>query len=281
MVKKEQLLTICMLLCLWSGLLHAATDDVPFTVAGRVMFVKAMINDAGPFSFILDSGASQTLVTPPTASRLGIKSYRSISLLKGKIDSIAVGSAVVKNLTVYIYDPPQALPLRLNQGINYHGIIGYTFLSRFITTIDYPFKKVTFSALSKVPAVRKKYGEKNGVYMVPFQVKQGLIHAKGEINGVPLRLLVDTGSAEVVILPKVSVKLKLASSRGGAKAAPKFVTLDSVKLGGVEVKDIQAVIHSPVGEASLNSGYDAIVGYPFLSKFKITLNYRDHVLGFE
>ena len=122
MVKKEQLLTICMLLCLWSGLLHAATDDVPFTVAGRVMFVKAMINDAGPFSFILDSGASQTLVTPPTASRLGIKSYRSISLLKGKIDSIAVGSAAVKNLTVYIYDPPQALPLRLNHGINYHGI---------------------------------------------------------------------------------------------------------------------------------------------------------------
>ena len=281
-MKNEQLITICIFLSLlWGGVLYGG-EAIPFKIAGRVIFVKTMLNGEGPFSFILDSGASQTLVTPPTASKLGIKSYRSISLLKGKVDSIASGSANLNNLSVYIYDPPQALPLRLNNGINYHGILGFTFLSRFITTIDYPHKKVEFSALSDVPAMRKKNGSKDGGYLLPFTVKQGLIHVKGEINGVTLRLLVDTGSAEVVILPQAAAKLKLVSPREvNRKSAAKFIKLDSVKLGDAEVKGIEAVIHRPAGERAISAGYDGIVGYPFLSKFKVTLNYRDRVLVFQ
>ena len=269
------------LLCLWGGVLYGG-EAIPFKIAGRVIFVKTMLNGEGPFSFILDSGASQTLVTPPTASKLGIKSYRSISLLKGKVNSITVGAASLKNLSVFIYDPPQALPLRLNAGVNYHGILGFTFFSRFITTIDYPGKMVEFFALSDVPAMRKTRGSKDGGYLLPFTVKQGLIHVNGKINGVTLRLLIDTGSAEVVILPRAASKLKLLSSREvNGKASPKFIKLDSVKLGDAEVKGIEAVIHRPAGERAINAGYDGIVGYPFLSKFKVTFNYRDRVLVFR
>ena len=269
------------LIFVFSGV-ACAGEDIPFKIAGRVIFVKTILNGKGPFSFILDSGASQTLVTPPTASKLGIKSYRSVSLLKGKVDSIAVGSANLNNLSVYIYDPPQALPLRLNNGINYHGILGFTFLSRFITTIDYLHGRVEFSALSEVPVVRRKRGKKDGAYLLPFTIKQGLIYVTGKINGVTLRLLVDTGSAEVVILPGAAAKLKLVSPREVNRKSPaKFIKLDSVMLGDAEVRDIEAVIHRPAGERAISAGYDGIVGYPFLSKFKVTLNYRDRILIFR
>src|SRR2546422_1684859 len=121
----------------------AVGAEIPFELEGRVIFVKGTINDRGPYTLILDTGATETILTPPTARALGIKAvpaggHQAIAVAQ----SIAVGGVSVRNFPVFVFDPPEALSLRLDHGMNYHGILGHSFLSQFVVTIDYRHKTV-------------------------------------------------------------------------------------------------------------------------------------------
>ncbi|NMC82590.1 MAG: hypothetical protein GYA63_07050, partial [Armatimonadetes bacterium] len=63
--------------CLWlSGVFLLAQTlawaarpiaDVPFDLVRGAMFVKVMINDKGPYTFLVDTGATACAVTPEVA----------------------------------------------------------------------------------------------------------------------------------------------------------------------------------------------------------------------
>ena len=82
--------------------------EYPVEIAGQVILVRTTVNGQGPFSFILDSGATETVVTPPAARRAGI------AVGGGLAGMVAVGETAVTNLPVLVMDPPQALSLRLD-----------------------------------------------------------------------------------------------------------------------------------------------------------------------
>jgi predicted aspartyl protease len=258
-----------------------AAEEVPFEVAGRVIFVKGTVNGEGPLTFILDTGATETVLTPPTAKRLGIEGLPvSPSQKRGLAASVGVGGAVVRELPVHIFDPPQALPLRLDQGMNYSGILGYTFLSRFVTTIDYRRLRVGFTPISRaprIPAAGTGMRRGDGV-AVPMRVNGGLIYAKGRINGRgPFTFLVDTGSAEVVIRPAVARRLGLPTRSAAPHPEALFSTLRQMSLGDATAAEVPAVVLDPPPDPS-GASYDGIAGFPFLSGFRLTISYRDRML---
>ena len=183
-----------------------------------------------------------------------------------------------RDVAVYIFDPPQAIPLRLDKGVNYGGILGYTFLSRYLTTIDYQKLRVRFDPLPAIGAGGAGPGT-GGVHRVAFEVREGLIHAKGSINGSgPLRLVIDTGSAEVLVLPRVADALRLVANDMPNYPGVKLAHLSSVVLGDAQVTNVPAIVHSLEREPAFGLTYDGIVGYPFLSNFLVAINYRDRVL---
>ena len=253
--------------------------EYPIEIAGQVILIKTTVNGRGPFTFILDTGATETVVTPPTARRVGIAGAAEPGAVgHGMAKTVAVGAVSVSDLPVLVVDPPQALSLRLDKGINYAGILGYTFLAPQVTTIDYRRQRVSFMPAGAT-AVRKPQADAApGAIQIPFVIRDRLIHVAAFVNGQgPFTFLFDTGSAEVLLLPKAREALRLAASDQRADGV-RFATLAQVKVGGAEVLKVPAIIQRPPQEGALGLTYDGILGYPFLSHFRVTINYNARMI---
>jgi membrane-associated protease RseP (regulator of RpoE activity) len=146
-------------------------DTVAFQLKNSILFVEATVNGKGPFSFIFDTGAGMTVLKPETAQKLGLiekadppadappkKRLRPGSLMgEGarlmEVESIAAGKAGATRVQVAVMSVPQAdVPLNV-LGISYDGILGYTFISRFVTTIDYKAKTIKLVPSDYLPEV--------------------------------------------------------------------------------------------------------------------------------
>ncbi|MBI2932893.1 MAG: PDZ domain-containing protein [Planctomycetes bacterium] len=122
-------------------------DKVSFELESSIIFVKGSVNGTDGLRFIFDTGASVTVLKPAAARKLGVLTkddpggrFFGLAPVFKTVGSIGAGKAAVADLPVAIMMVPQAdLPLGL-QGIAYDGILGYNYISQFITTIDYKAK---------------------------------------------------------------------------------------------------------------------------------------------
>jgi predicted aspartyl protease len=251
---------------------RAQVADVPVDIASHLVFLKGRVNGQGPFTFILDSGATDTVLTPAAAGAAGVR--RPVTILGRRrvvADALVVGGLTVSNLPVRVFDPPQALPLRLDHGLNYHGLLGYTFLTNFVTTLDYRARRVRFDAGAGASGSAQPG--------VPLRVREGLTLVEARVNDVgPLTFAVDTGSAEVVLLPAAARRLRLAPVPSAAEPGVGFAALGRLAVGEAEVRNVPVVVHAAFAEDRSAPGYDGILGAPFLSNFVVTLDYRDRRL---
>ena len=260
-----------------------ALAEEPFELVGRVPVVRGSVNGSEPLNLILDTGATETVLTPAAARRLGIPTrYFSENQRKASLRSLSVGSAALNDISVFVFDPPQALPLRLDRGLDYHGILGQPFLSRFITTLDYGRGRVAFRALpaAAAGALPARMPVPAGAVRVGFDIQEGLIHVQGRINGKgPMTFIVDTGSAETLLLPSSARSFGVFAVNNDF--APAFVLFDAVTAGEAVARQIPGVIHAPPHERGYRMTYDGILGTTFLSRFVVTVNYAEHALFFQ
>lgn len=89
--------------------------------------------------FLVDTGATLTMISRATAKELGIDLEKRIPTIPMQtvagianvpviiLDSISVGGMEVKNLTVAVYDPPDPYNT---------GLLGLNFLSNFRIEVD-------------------------------------------------------------------------------------------------------------------------------------------------
>jgi len=121
-------------------------SDIRFRLlrSGHLVIVKAWINETGPFNFILDTGASLTIISPEVAKQAGIQSQGQKATAigaKGKIaarvvrlKSLRIGCVETRNLAVAVMNLiTLSGPINLSLG----GIIGYNLLRRYRLTLDY------------------------------------------------------------------------------------------------------------------------------------------------
>jgi aspartyl protease family protein len=99
----------------------------------------------------------------------------------------------------------------------------------------------------------------------------GHYRAEAFINGVKARVLVDTGATGVAISQELADTLGLKSNAAirtdtaNGATVSYMVRLASVKLGGIEARDVAATITPRLGG-------DALLGMSFLSRMDIRLN---------
>ena len=119
----------------------AATTTVTIRQAYSAFLVPVLINGISG-TLVLDTGASQTLITPRFAQRAGLEAAYGAPRVRGNVvggsrvsvplvraRSMSVGAAVVEDLDVGIYD---ALPGRADVD----GLLGASFLHHFRFTVD-------------------------------------------------------------------------------------------------------------------------------------------------
>jgi len=266
---------LCLLCFFQAG--KAFSSETPFELAGGIILVKASVNRMVPSTFILDTGATECLLVPQAAKLAGLGPTMGDG--SPLANSVAVGDQVVPAIPFLVADPLQAISLRLDRGINYAGILGYPFLSKCVFRIDYRRKTLDwFGGTGRDPAF---HAPRNAI-CVPFSLRSRLIHVSGLVNGRgPVTFLVDTGSAEVVLLPKAAEFLRVPVSPGNRNDGVRFTTLDRIAVGKAIVTKTPAIVCQLQREGIGTLSYDGILGYPFLSHFRTTFNYGDKTLELE
>jgi len=126
----------------------AAHPEVPFRLAAPakpLVLVPAFVNGRGPHTFVLDTGASATVLSPGLAATLRIETVAAepmtgaggmLQATLGRAGSLTVGGATLEDVAVRVAD---SLPDLVSAGdTRLDGILGYNFLRHFRVTLDYP-----------------------------------------------------------------------------------------------------------------------------------------------
>lgn len=122
-------------------------QEIPFRLASPqapLIVVPVLVNDEGPFDFILDTGAGTMVVGEELAAKLTLPRGTSqeghgatapIEVVMTTLESLSIGDQQGAPLEAAIMD---LKPLRMRIGAEIDGIIGHNFLREFRVSVDYP-----------------------------------------------------------------------------------------------------------------------------------------------
>ena len=171
-----------------------SSTTVPLQIVNNHVYVNVMLEGRGPYTFVLDSGGDY-IVTPEVAAALRATSAGGLQLggvgnatesaAFAHIDELRAGAATVRNL--YSLVLPIGTGFGVAEGMRIDGMIGYQFLARFLTTIDYANAKLTLSmpGAATVPA---------GATPIGFFIDGSIPRVSVTVDGVTTSAEVDTGN---------------------------------------------------------------------------------------
>lgn len=124
------------------------------------LIVKATLNGQGPVRFVLDTGATITVLSPRTASRLGLTGGSERIMLRGvsgqgqiarkcRLRELSLGGAKALNMEVVIH------PIAMLNERGIAGLLGQDFLDRFNLHFD-SHQRVLTLTLPNQPKKAKK-----------------------------------------------------------------------------------------------------------------------------
>ena len=126
-----------------------------FALAGKkpLITVPVYVKGQGPFTFVVDTGASATVVSEGLAARLSIPlldvpgkavgaGSSDIKMRVATLDALAIGDAVVNKLPVGVVTFLGAISDQVGGKID--GVVGFNYLQAFDCVIDYPNQRIIF-----------------------------------------------------------------------------------------------------------------------------------------
>lgn len=183
------------------------------------MTVPVLINGKGPFRFIVDSGATRTVISSRLATELGLPSAGTVPLhsVGGEsdvpavhIDSLYVGALPAKEIVAPVLDEANLGGL---------GILGIDTLKNKKVVID-----LIHNNMSVGPADQSNPPPATNEIVVTARSRFGqLVLADADVAGQHIYAIVDTGS--MVTLGNLTLKDKLVRHK---RAAPQTVQITDV-----------------------------------------------------
>lgn len=142
----------------WGSPSETKSGDIRFTLAppnGAAILVPVKINGQGPYTFVLDTGATFTCIDqklvdqlklPEASGHVGI----GVIVIEGAsklvdVKSIEVGNATATELKACVIDFQRFQ----TAGLNAHGLVGLNFLKSYRVTIDFTNNMITLEKTGK------------------------------------------------------------------------------------------------------------------------------------
>lgn len=271
---------------------EAMSGDIPFTLAGNLIIIQAAV-DSEKGNFILDTGAPG-LVLNLTYFRYYRGSPRAESEgggITGRVET--AGPAMVKKLSFGGFEYKEINAHRINlghiensRGIKILGLLGSGLFSRFEMLIDYENEVIHLHRVAKSERMNYKSiyrNESAGYSIIPMQVLDGKLLMKAMIGKQKLNFVLDTG-AEVSVLDSrlsgavfetVEMERKITLTGTSAKKTEAWYgRVKQVNLGPVKLTDFEVLITSLKSMSdAFGRSIDGMLGYSFLSKQKIAINF--------
>ena len=268
------------------------STDIPFTLINNHIYLSVRLNGKGPFTLLCDTGGSN-VVTPELAKELGLKAEGTIQGRGVGDQSEDVGLTQMKTLQVGEAALSDQLFAVFNlsvmdgvEGVPVRGIIGYEVFKRFVVQIDYEHGRLTLTQPSA-------YVYRGTGTIVPFKFNGQIPQVEGEIDGLPGKFDIDTGSRSslTILAPfaqknnlKDRYKAKLEGVTGWGVGGPSrglVARAGTLKLGAV-------VVAAPVVDLSLqtkgafsNPFVAGNVGAGVLKRFNVIFDYGRQRIIFE
>ena len=318
--KTRSIYFICVLLLVSTGCFRRTLDEsrlsrdlriknpyqnkvlMPFQLINNLVVIPVRINNSDTLKFILDTGASRTLITELGVNQefqinyadstnlrgLGrdgivkaLLSYENeifLSKIEGKNHSVVLLLESILNLSAYM-------------GIQVNGLIGYDIFKNFTVEIDYQKGELTFFDPN---AFNKKYQslKKSRRWThIPLEIDNNKFYMNVSImqsdsSVIDTKLLVDSGashniflyknSSDSIIIPDKTVYSYLGSGINGEIygeiGRARKILIDDLELfyPVISYPENQGLEHvEGVGERNGSIGAD------FLKRFKVIFNYSD------
>jgi hypothetical protein len=265
---------------------------VTLDVVGTVILAPVAVNSITG-SFILDTGAAQTVVTPDAVAKFGLaldewtsSTMRGVGGIErhrnGDPSSVELGGvalrrrSLARDATLRV----ATLPRSAANGHKIDGLLGRDFLSLFDLALDLPHRSLT---LYEVRGCTKRFLPWTEDYAsVPVEnPADSALVVPVELDGVPLRALVDSGAGSTLIAAPGMARLGLGLDRLAGDASeivsgmgPHTVTMwqhrfHTLRVGG-EISADPVFIVAPI---ALNPIADMLLGADWLLPRKVWISY--------
>jgi Flp pilus assembly protein TadD/predicted aspartyl protease len=261
------------------------TYTVDFRLVNEKVVVRAKVNDGSFQDFVVDTGAENTILSAPTARRLGVQpvtytlsagvgdvGFRGLQL--ARINTLELGALKLYNVPCLIKDPPlRDLPVREAESLSPLAF-GLSMI------IDYKTRKITFG---------KQVQPEPADFELPLRLHR-LATVRGTVDGShPANFVVDTGGEVISIshatvaaldrpAPTRRIALKVFGSSGWDNDAFLLpgvdLAFDQIRYSNFSV----VVLNLQMPSALLGYQVGGIVGHRFLSRYRVGIDLERSVL---
>ena len=183
-------------------------SSFPFEFRKGMIFVPVRLNGSKPLSFVLDTGSARMLIDRTLADSLDLKRSGQGSLQGAGAGRIPI--EFVHNVDLglpglesrgYEFSTADLQPLQASLGAEVDGILGYEVFSRFVVTVDYESRTVTFTQ-------PRAFHASESTQALPIELRGKWAFVKGELvlpGSVTVQdnFLIDCGSGDAVNHPIV------------------------------------------------------------------------------
>ena len=264
-----------------SGLAAPASEPAPDAVLAELPFLHAeepnrvlvdLAEPGGkPFVMMLDTGASDSVVTPLMARKLGI------TVRRNKQTPYRRGTRLGRDIEVWV--DTSSSDTGSKTGWEY-GLLGGRFLAEYVVEIDFPGRHVRFLD-------RKKYEVPKAVdasdeRVLPFQLVSNRITVPIQLAGRESEVMLDTGAGAPAILSGKAAKKAAIDveklpyfGRGGTVLGPMELSLlesPQLAFAGFEFPG-QPVLVAPRGWYNSAGSTDSVIGVDVLRQFVVRIDY--------
>jgi hypothetical protein len=263
----------------------------PFTIlTGGVMIIDALIEDrADTLHFVLDTGGGGISLDSSTVSYLdlpltisdrtirGIAGIRKVNFVTDR--SLKLPGLKVDHLNFHVTDYDLLTSV---YGIKIDGIIGYSFLRRYIVKIDYDKNIIEVWYPGKIKYPRGGYLLNPTISSIP--VVEARIKDENTRGG---KFFFDTGAGLCLLLSedyvrdssilKKNKKMTVTQVEGlGGKKPLKISTVKEVKVGPYRFRKVPAYIFKDDFNVTSYPLLGGLIGNDLLRRFNLTINYGEN-----
>lgn len=265
----------------------------PFTqLSGGIVLLRAQIDDhKDTLNFVFDTGSGGISLDSVTVQYLGLKKQLSDKTIRGIAGIKMVEFAYNHTLKLPGLDV-EKLDFHINDyelltsvyGLKIDGIIGFSFLRRFIVYLDYD-KQV----MEVYTPGRFKY-PKGGYMLHPdfstLPLQMATIEDEREVNA---RFIFDTGAGLTFLLSKEFVEDSLFFKRKrkfyptqaeglGGKKMMDITVAKEVKLGPYKFKNVPVHIFDDEFNVTSYPMQGGLIGNDIMRRFNVILNYPERCI---
>jgi predicted aspartyl protease len=269
--------------CVLSGTSSAAENrpsELPFRLyQDHLIVVKGSIGGSERLEFLIDTGATQTLVDLKIAKKLRLEitegveleSFKNSQARKTVVPELRFGPVVIRSARVLAAD----LSFFSWCGTGIDAIIGLDVLRLSSFSVDYASRRITFGPVA------------DSASTVDFQAVAPLLIVDLKIGSQIARLMVDTGAPRLTLFPdRMQSRLpgfllkgaRTAQSPGGMSQV-RDVELAAIRLGPTEWLHVLAFLADV--PASSFQDFDGVLAPSSLAVKSIDFDFQRNRLSWE